>query len=58
MAKQNTTIHVSRQALCTEIRCECCRASLTIETDSRRAAERSLARFRKHHHCRRDRTGG
>ena len=43
---------INRQPLITEIRCQSCRASLTIESDSIRMVERSTAAYVRKHRCR------
>jgi hypothetical protein len=43
---------IDRAPLITEIRCQNCRATLTVDSDHRPTIERSIAEFEKRHHCR------
>jgi len=43
---------INRQPLITEVRCRECRASIEVNSDSRRLVEKSLTEFQKRHHCR------
>lgn len=44
--------YIDRRPLITEIRCQSCHASLTIESDSSRMVERSTAAYVRKHRCR------
>lgn len=43
---------ISRQPLITEVRCQKCRSSIEVNSDSRRMVEKSVTEFRKRHHRR------
>ena len=43
---------VKSLVMTTEVRCQSCRASLTIESDSRPLITRTVAKFEEQHHCR------
>ena len=42
---------ILRQPLITEVRCQECRASIEVNSDSRRQVEKSVTKFQKRHHC-------
>jgi len=48
----STMFEINRQPLITEVRCRECRASIEVNSDSRRAVEKSVTEFQKRHHCR------
>jgi hypothetical protein len=43
---------IERQPLITEVRCQSCHATLTIESDSSRMVERTTAAYVRKHRCR------
>lgn len=43
---------IDRQPLITKVRCQECRAVLTVDSDHRPTIARSVAEFERRHHCR------